>query len=230
MCRFTPVGFSPISSRLGRRVKRLHEQKLLISMNLMAKNGNQQLTRSFSKTPKQKSVSGSKTSTQPKVTVGETANVGQQAQQAGQDGASGTDHNPNHDAQINGKISRTKSSEISKSTSKGVPKADHKDVKAFLRKADISNLQTETWEGTGAEEKLLHDRLLQHGVHRRKRIDEYDEEYDRGRVKKVRAKGKSGSDLDSKVFDEFQKSRQKSGKSTLNARYKDKKAIRKSRR
>ena len=207
ICRFSPLGFSPISSRLGRRVKRLNEQKLLISMNLMAKSGNQQVVKTYSKTPKQISAAGSKAAAVDSI----------DRQQSGARVASGPI--PDH-TQVNGIVSRKKSREDLKPTSKQPHnKAEGKNVKEFLRKTDISNLQT--WEGTGAEEKLLHDRLLQHGVHRRKRIDEYDEEYDLGKVKKVRVKGTPGSNLNSKVFDKVQKSRQ-SGKLGMNARHKKK--------
>lgn len=208
VCRFAPLGFSPISSRLGRRVKRLNEQKLLISMNLMAKSGNQQMVKTSSKTPKKIPAAVSK-----------AAAVDLIDREQSSHGHVASGPIPDH-TQVNGIGSRKKSSESLKPTSKQPQnKAEGKNVEEFLRKGDISYLQT--WEGTGAEEKLLHDRLLQHGVHRRKRIDEYDEEYDQGKVKKVRVKGTPGSNLNSKVFDKLQKSRQ-SGNLGMNVRHKKK--------
>ena len=47
--------------------------------------------------------------------------------------------------------------------------------------------QAPTWDGVDADATRAHDRLLRQTVPSRRAPDEYNDEYDRGRVKKVRA-------------------------------------------
>jgi hypothetical protein len=76
-------------------------------------------------------------------------------------------------------------------------------AKEFLRKASASAqaMKLEAWEGMGHEDLRERDRLLALGTKSRRDLDEYDVEYDRGKVKKVKSMGKVEPPIDSGVFD-----------------------------
>lgn len=76
------------------------------------------------------------------------------------------------------------------------------DVKEFLKKGGTgAGLGVDAWEDTGKKVKRIHDTLLHASAPLRRQIDEYDAEYDKGKVKKVRKRNKDGDTIDSSVFD-----------------------------
>ena len=105
-------------------------------------------------------------------------------------------------------------------------KSDQAAVQDFLRAGTKPTLDLDTWEETDAGEKRQHDRLLYRAAPGRKRNDEYDEEYDRGKTKKVRGNPseRGGGNLDSTTFDMAFKSQQANGRPDVQLRGKKKKA------
>ncbi|KAI7838812.1 hypothetical protein COHA_007427 [Chlorella ohadii] len=69
------------------------------------------------------------------------------------------------------------------------------DVRAFLRKSGGgAKLPLSPWEDADAAAKRQQAQLLRQDAPKRKRLDEYDLEYDKGRTKKVKSKRQSGGD------------------------------------
>lgn len=81
-------------------------------------------------------------------------------------------------------------------------------VKKLLNGVGAHSLGVDVWEDMDVDEKRRHDRLLRlNPVPGRRAIDEYDAEYDRGRVKKAKSKDRVNDTLDSRVFDAAVKSK-----------------------
>ena len=101
--------------------------------------------------------------------------------------------------------------------------ADAGAVRDFLRAGTKPTLGLESWEDTDISEKRQHDRLLQRAAPKRKKVDEYDEEYDRGKVKKVKNRERGSWNLDSSTFDAAFKSQKANGIGEVQLRGKKKK-------
>jgi len=113
-----------------------------------------------------------------------------------------------------------------KSTGRGARKGDQATVRDFLTAGTKATLGLNTWEDGDIMEKRQHDRLLDQDTLVRKQNDEYDEEYDRGKTKKVRgnASERGGGRLDSTSFDKAFKTQQANGRPEIQLRGKKKKA------
>jgi hypothetical protein len=73
-------------------------------------------------------------------------------------------------------------------------------VKDFLQ--TNGDLNMHAWENVDEREKQVHDALMQRQTGPTGRqLDEYDQEYDRGKVKKVRNKEEKAKGVGAKVFD-----------------------------
>ena len=96
------------------------------------------------------------------------------------------------------------------------PKVSSRNVKATGRQAAVKVAATglEAWSDIGdggLEEKRTYDRLMNRSEGKRRVLDEYDVEYDRGRIKKVKIRdddGGGGRALTSATFDKAFKSKQ----------------------
>lgn len=92
------------------------------------------------------------------------------------------------------------------------------DVRQFLQQASggrAGMAGVAQWDTVDADTKRQHDRMLHQAAPKRKRPDEYDMEYDQGRVKKVRSKAAGGegggAQLDATAFDSTWQERQRGG-------------------
>jgi hypothetical protein len=108
----------------------------------------------------------------------------------------------------------------------GGRKSDQATVRDFLRAGNKPTLGLDTWEDADDGEKRQHDRLLSRSTPGRKKNDDYDEEYDRGKTKKVKgnASERGGGRLDSASFDKAYKTQQENGRPEVQLRGKKKKA------
>jgi hypothetical protein len=131
-------------------------------------------------------------------------------------------------ALANGKVTKqSKAVTFTNSTGpRGARKSDQATVRDFLKAGTKPTLGLDTWEDADIGEKRQHDRLLHRAVLGRKQNDEYDEEYDRGKTKKVRgnAPERGGGKLNSASFDTAFKTQQANGRPEIQLRGKKKKA------
>lgn len=130
-------------------------------------------------------------------------------------------------ALANGRVTKpTRAITSTKSTGQGAGKRDQGAVRDFLKAGTKPTLGLDTWEDADIGEKRQHDKLLYRAAPGRKQNDEYDEEYDRGKTKKVRgnASERGGGKLDSTSFDKAFKTQQENGRPEVQLRGKKKKA------
>lgn len=113
----------------------------------------------------------------------------------------------NGDAAVGAAKKRTRAKQRAANGRNAAPGA----VQNFLRAGTKATLGLESWEDTEVTEKRQHDRLMHRAAPARRRVDEYDEEYDRGKVKKVKVQENGGSKLDSSTFDAAFKSQKANG-------------------
>lgn len=172
----SPVGIVPPT--LGRRGKRLAEQKMLLSFRLANGNG--------ATPPKRRRIVAARV---------ESPVEDSSPSQRGDDASLGSAVSAPDWPPVKARAAPPTQ------VATQARKTDKSAVKEHLKGPGAHSLGVDAWEEAEAEDVRRHNHLLRRDVPKRRKVDEYDAEYDSGKVKKVRDKSRPNGRVDSRAFD-----------------------------